>query len=231
MTVLKDYIDGDGLVDYTQLKEDLWLKDHIKRIEAFKQNNMSKEERFAFWLNAYNLLVLKGVCLEVEKNPSWKGNMSRWNKSKFFYLRKFNVAGRKLNLYYIENRILRKEFKDPRIHFTINCASRSCPILPRKLFEESTLESYLDDLTRIFINDENNIKYNEEDNTLCLNRIFKWYSKDFLSEGGVIEFILKYLDRPIDHEKFQNAKIEYFDYDWSLNSQPASKTLFIPSVR
>ncbi|MFX0052077.1 MAG: DUF547 domain-containing protein, partial [Candidatus Hermodarchaeota archaeon] len=181
--------------------------------------------------NAYNLLVLKGVYHEVKKNPSWNGNKSLWSRIKFFYLRKFNVAGKKLNLYNIENKILRREFKDPRIHFAINCASRSCPVLPRRLFETETLESHLEDLTRIFINDENHVKYNEETNILYVNQIFKWYSKDFLEHGGVKEFILRYLDRPIDHEKFSDAKIIYFDYDWSLNSQHTSQMLFIPSVQ
>jgi hypothetical protein len=231
LAFLKDYIDGDGLVNYDRLKNDQWLKDQVNRIESINLENMSHEEKFAFWLNAYNILVLKGVWIELGKNSSWKGNDSWWKRVKFFYFRKFNVAGRKINLYNIENKILRKEFKDPRIHFAINCASRSCPILPGRIFEAATLDSYLDDLTRSFVNDENHIKYNEERNILCLNRIFKWYSKDFLSQGGVIEFVLKYLNKPFDHKKIEKAKIIYFDYDWSLNSQQTSKMLFIPSVQ
>jgi hypothetical protein len=94
LTVLKDYINQDGLVDYTKLKKDQWLKSQITRIKAFNLDTLSREERFAFWLNAYNLLVLKGVYYEVKKNPSWNGNKSLWSRIKFFYLRRFRVAGK-----------------------------------------------------------------------------------------------------------------------------------------
>jgi hypothetical protein len=231
LAFLKDYIDGDGLVNYERLKDDQWLKDQVKRIETINLQNMNKQERFAFWLNAYNILVLKGVYIELGKNSSWKGNNSFWKRFKFFYLRRFNVAGKRINLYNIENKIIRKEFKDPRIHFAINCASQSCPTLPGRLFEATTLDSYLDDLTRSFVNDENHVNYNEERSILNLNRIFKWYSKDFSGEGGVIEFVLKYLSKLFDPNKIRKAKIAYFDYNWTLNSQQTSKLLFIPSVQ
>ena len=89
-------------------------------------------------------------------------------------------------------KILRKKFKDPRIHFAINCASKSCPVLPGKLFDEETLEETLEFLTRNFINDDQHVYFDSIDKTtgiLYLNPIFKWYKKDF--PDGIVNFSQK----------------------------------------
>ncbi|MCE7735290.1 MAG: DUF547 domain-containing protein, partial [Candidatus Heimdallarchaeota archaeon] len=131
----------------------------------------------------------------------------------FFYLRKHKVAGMKLSLYTLENKILRKKFKDPRIHFAINCASISCPFLPGKLFLPENLSEFLEDLTEQFVNNQNSVILKE--NILYVSRIFKWYKKDFKGHGGVIPFIQKYWKG----EKFSNnTKLKYLHYDWEINS-------------
>jgi hypothetical protein len=160
---------------------------------------------------------LKGVLIELDKNPNWQGNISWLSKIHFFYLRRFKIANRKINLYNLENKVLRKQFKDPRIHFAINCASASCPYLPGRLFQVEILETYLEELTSVFINDSNNVAVNPEKKEIMLNRIFKWYKDDFASDGGILAFIERY-HKNIS-ESLENYRIEYFKYDWSLNKQ------------
>lgn len=138
LSALKPYIDNNGLVKYESLKEDKWLTKQFQRLKTTDLHGMNYNEEFAFWLNAYNILTIKGVYMELERNPNWKGNISLINKIRFFFLRRFNVAGKKINLRNLENKILRKRFKDPRIHFAINCASKSCPNLPDRLFHAET---------------------------------------------------------------------------------------------
>ena len=93
--MLKLYIDpSSGLVDYQKLKNDDWLHEKIKEWEETDLSHSTKQEEFAFWLNAYNLFTLKGVLLELEKNPRWNGNTSFYSKFKFFFLRKFVIAGK-----------------------------------------------------------------------------------------------------------------------------------------
>lgn len=165
--------------------------------------------------------------MELERNPNWKGNVSLFSKIRFFLLRRFNVAGKKSNLRNLENKILRKRFKDPRIHFAINCASKSCPNLPDRLFHTETLDNYLDSLTISFINDKDHVFFDTEKNILYLNPIFKWYAKDFEIQGGVKRFILNYLrniGKPII-ESYKRAKIEYLTYDWSINAQNTPERL------
>jgi hypothetical protein len=194
------------------LQSDPWLKENITKIENADLSIMNNTEEFAFWLNAYNIITLKAVCEEQQKNPDWKGNLSLFSKIKFFYINKHVAAGRKLSLYFLENKILRKKFKDPRIHFAINCASISCPFLPNKLFQPSNLDEFLEDLTSDFINNQNSVIF--RDNTLRVSRIFKWYKKDFKSKGGVIPFIRQYWK---GNEIPDNLKLEYLDYDWQVN--------------
>ena len=227
LNALKPYIDSNGLVDYKSLKEDEWLKEQVQLLKMANLQNMSYSEKFAFWLNAYNILTLKGVCMELERNPNWRGNVSFFSKVRFFFLRRFKVAGKKINLRYLENKILRKRFKDPRIHFAINCASKSCPNLPNRLFQGDLLDSYLDSLTTSFINDKDHVRLDTDKNILYLNPIFKWYAKDFKDQGGVKRFILYYLQDSgkAFFESYKNAEIKYQTYDWSINSQDTPERL------
>lgn len=227
LSALKPYIDSNGPVNYEKLKKDEWLIDQVQHLKTADLHNMNQNEEFAFWLNAYNILTIKGVYIELERNPNWKGNLSLFNKIRFFFLRRFNVAGKKINLRNLENKILRKRFKDPRIHFAINCASKSCPNLPKRLFDPETLDKFLDSLTLSFINDKDHVFLDTEKDILYLNPIFKWYTKDFEIQGGVKGFILKYLQ---DAEKsiietYKKARIKYIKYDWSINAQEPPENL------
>lgn len=221
LNALKPYINSNGLVDYNSLKEDQWLKEQVQQLKTANLQDMNNTEEFAFWLNAYNLLTLKGVCMELERDPKWRGNVSYLSKVRFFFLRRYIVAGKKINLRYLENKILRKRFKDPRIHFAINCASKSCPNLPNKLFEAESLNNYLDLLTVSFINDKDHVFLDTEKDVLYLNPIFKWYAKDFKIQGGVKRFILFHLQDAGKRikESYKRARIEYLKYDWSSNAQ------------
>ena len=220
-TSLKQWINNEGLVDYKAIKEESWLQIQIKNLRTADLSIYSTNEELAFWLNAYNLLTLKGVLIELKKNPNWKGNISYFSKIKFFYLRRFEVAGRKINLYNLENKILRKKFQDPRIHFAINCASKSCPTLPGSLFRSENLDEYLTELTYSFINDPNHVYYDSTTRTLHLNPIFEWYRKDFDINGGTLAFISKYLETTKELPK--NPTLKFLKYDWRINSQPNSK--------
>ncbi len=219
--LLQEWMDDIGRVDYEGLEKDSHFKALLGQIETVDVVEMEVNEELVFWLNAYNVMTIKGVLIELEKNISWNGNLGLWNKIKFFYLRRFSVGGKKLSLYSIENHILRKKYRDPRIHFAINCGSVSCPRLPPELFSAENLNSLLDQLIISFVNDQKHVHFDVETRTLFLNPIFKWYRKDFNVVGGVIAFIQRYTAvheiRQIKGRK--SIRIRYFPYDWSLNSR------------
>ncbi|MHA1532251.1 MAG: DUF547 domain-containing protein [Candidatus Heimdallarchaeota archaeon] len=214
--VISKWINHQGKVDYSLLKKDQWFWEQIFALENANLSKYSRNEKLAFWLNTYNLLTIKGVLIELEKNPKWKGNITVLAKLRFFILRKFPVAGKKFSLNYIENSIIRRRFKDPRVHFALNCGSTSCPFLPNKLFQAESLDKYLDNLTKFFIN-SGNVRIDEEAKIVYLSRIFKWYKRDFTIVGGLELFVNKYWKKePIDFSKYL---VKFEDYDWSLNQQ------------
>jgi hypothetical protein len=217
LAFLKRWIDEEGNVDYLGLKNDIWFHEQLTKLKTTNPKKLSHNEEFAFWLNAYNFFTLEGVLKKLEKNPNWKGNTNLLEKARFFYLQRFQVEKQKLSLATIENKILRKKFKDPRIHFAINCASASCPVIPGRIFTADYLDTLLDSLTKNFITNEKHVNYKKEEKAVYLNPIFKWYKKDFDAADGVINFINKYVEE--DKAIPNDTEIKYFVYDWTINRQ------------
>ncbi len=211
------YLDEKGNVDYIKIREDTWLQEQWARMADTDLSPLSRDDRFAFWMNAYNLFTIKGVLIELEKSAEWKGNISPINKLKFFSFRKFRIAGRKISLNSMEQKILRGEFQDPRVHFAINCGSGSCPILFDRLYRGDMINGYLDKVCKFNMNDPGQVNFDRGKNILYVSRIFKWFKGDFDSAGGVKEFIKKYWDGP--GEAIDGAKLKYMEYDWSINAQ------------
>ena len=123
-----------------------------------------------------------------------------------------------MTLDHIEHDILRPRFKDPRVHFAINCASKGCPPLRSEPYRANALAQQLDEMTQAFINDTR--KNRLERQTLYVSSIFKWFSEDF--DNDVVGFFLKYAQGDLKKQLEDNKgkiKIKYLDYDWSLNGK------------
>ncbi|MFC1867536.1 DUF547 domain-containing protein [Thermodesulfobacteriota bacterium] len=214
--LLKRYV-MDGVIDYSGFKdEEEMLNRYLKVLESIRSDNLSGHEQFAFYINAYNACTIKLVLSEYPGIESIKdlGSIfkSPWEK------KICRIDGKLITLDDIEHRILRPRFKDPRIHFVVNCASKSCPPLRSEPYEESRLDQQLNEMTVKFINDSKNNYL--EDNTLYVSRIFKWYAEDFNED--VAGFFLKYamgdLKKRLESNK-EEISVKYLKYDWSLNGK------------
>lgn len=111
--------------------------------------------------------------------------------------------------------MLRRQFKDPRIHFAINCASNSCPIIANRLYTEENIEQSLNFMTRNFVNNPQQVHISSDGKKLHLNKIFKWFKRDFQIKGGILSFIRSYHDKLKD--SVQIYKIKFSKYDWAVN--------------
>ena len=100
---------------------------------------------------------------------------------------------------------------EPRIHFAIGCASESCPKLQNKAYSANNQEEQLSIATKDFLSDASKNELSE--NSIKLSKIFKWFSKDFKTDGSLIEFLNQYSEITIN----ENAKKSYKDYSWDLN--------------
>lgn len=205
--ILKRYVRPDG-VDYAGLRRDerTGLRRYVDSLAGVKPEELSRPDQIAFWLNAYNALILH---LVVEGgNPTDSFASVRWP-----------VAGRERTLDDIEHRALRPLAQDPRIHFALVCGAKSCPPLRASAFSGSAdLEGMLEHAAAKFINDPRHVRVDVERRKLVLSRLFDWYAEDF---GDVQAFVARY--RPeVERAALQQGEwdIEYEDYDWSLNEAP-----------
>jgi len=207
----------NGFVNYQGFKNEEGKLDHyLKVLEETDTEKLSRNEQFAFYINAYNAWTIKLILSEYPGVESIKhlGNIfaSPWKK------KLCRIDGDLVTLDHIEHGILRPQFKDPRVHFAINCAAKSCPPLISEPYLGSTLDQQLDDSVRAFVNDSKNNRLDED--TLYVSKIFKWFAEDF--DDDVHGFLLKYaegnLKRGLQSRK-DNVKIKYLDYDWSLNGK------------
>ncbi len=123
------------------------------------------------------------------------------------------VGGKTYTLNHIEHEILRKKYKDPRIHVAVNCASYSCPQLYNRAFTASNIDQALNTLMKKFINDPKRNKITVQ--KAQLSEIFDWFTSDFTQKGSLVDYINSYSDTKINN----NTSISYLPYNWSLNKQ------------
>lgn len=214
--LLRQY-NHQGQVDYAGLKQkEAQLDTYLDTLAKIDPLSLAGDEQFAFYINAYNAWTIKLILTGYPDVESIKdyGSLfkSPWKK-KFV-----NIKGEIVTLDHIEHDILRPQFKDPRVHFAINCAAKSCPPLYREAFVGQQLNTQLDDAARRFVNDA---RFNRlEGNTLYVSSIFKWFKEDF--NGDIVGFFEEYalpdLKEAIGANE-QHLKVKYLDYDWSLNGK------------
>ena len=223
--VLKAYVNNQGRVDYNGIAKNQPFKAYMESLEKAQVESMSRDGQLAFWLNAYNAVT-------IDKVIKWKPKKSVretfvpgiWTGTKFFTSREHTVAGRDLSPDDIEHEILRKQFKDPRIHFAIICASSSCPPMPRFAYTEENVQAKLEDETRKYINSERGTQTDSAKNVLHLSKLFDWFAGDFESKSGSVQdFIKPYLNESALAFVEKEPKIKYIHYDWALNAQEPIK--------
>ncbi|MGK0315598.1 MAG: hypothetical protein ACI86M_001830 [Saprospiraceae bacterium] len=201
------FVSNSGVVNYSGMKKkEADLNAYLTSLEKTKFNTRwSRSEKLSFWINAYNAYTIKLILdnYPVKKITDLYGGKP-WDK------KWIKLDGKTLSLNNIENDIIRPEFKEPRIHFAVNCAAKSCPPILNSAFTASNLEKKLQSQTKKFIN-------NTQHNTLgkseiTISKIFDWYGADF---GNVASFVAKYANSTVK----PTAKIKFNEYDWALNGK------------
>jgi hypothetical protein len=215
-SLLKKHV-SNGWVDYRGFKQDeAELDRYLKALENTDTGGLSRNEQFAFYINAYNAWTVKLILSGYPGIGSIK-DLARWPSSP--WKKKISrLDGQVITLDNIEHDILRPRFKDPRVHFAVNCASKGCPPLRSEAYLGSALDRQLDDSTRRFINDPRRTRL--EGKKLYVSKIFKWFSVDF--KNDILGFVLRYASGDLEKELNANRdkiKIKYLDYDWGLNGE------------
>ena len=212
----------DGQVAYAALKkEDGPLQAYLGELSAACSADYvdwSREQRLAFWINAYNAFTIR---LILDHYPIASIRKIGWLPAAAFRMEFIPMPGLKggsVSLNDIEHGTLRADFREPRIHFALVCAARSCPRLRGEAYRASELDRQLDDQARTFLNDASKNRFDPKTNTLYLSQIFDWFRADFETVAeSVPAYVARYIDDP--RASGSNVRVEFLEYDWSLNDQ------------
>ena len=238
-SLLREYVDSAGKVDYQRWHDSeddrARLRQYLAAIVQFSPENASarfasRNDALAYWLYAYNAYVIHSVLEHwpLESVTSVKAPIEAVTGLGFFYRQRFLFGGEAYSLYAVEHEKILATYRDPRIHFVLNCASESCPVLKPELPTGPDLEPLLAAATAEFINDPRNVSVNHETQQVTLSTIFKWYKKDFLgelrrrgisTERGVIDYLATVSSDELqaELERATDYEVVYDDYDWALN--------------
>lgn len=205
--LLKKYVTSAGKVNYKGFRTDkAKLEAYLTKLESnVPAASESSNAKKAFWCNAYNAYTIK---LIVDNYPVKSINDIKIGGTTPWTRKWIKIGGATLSLNDIENDKIRKVFKDARIHFVINCASFSCPILVNKALTADNIEATLAAQTKSFINDSARNQITSK--SAQISNLFEWYKEDF---GDIKTFINKYSKVKIG----ANVKITYLPYSWDLN--------------
>lgn len=223
--LLKKYVDQVGDVNYSAWKrstEDVQQLDaYLAQLsQADPRQRARREATLAFWINAYNAVTIKGILREYPTTTirNHTARLFGYNIWKDLHL---IVGGESFHLEQMEHEILRK-MREPRIHFAIVCASKSCPKLRNEAYVAQNLESQLADNARDFFGNAGNFRYDPSGQRFYLSSILSWFADDFGSDQAKqLGAIAPYLPTPTAQQAANaNAvRVSYLDYDWNLNDQ------------
>lgn len=203
--LLQKYVSVEGRVNYSALKkEEASLDEYLEYLSRNAPSTALKtNEAKAFWINAYNAFTIKRILKDFPV-----GSIMELDGGQVWDVKWIKLGTKTHSLNDIEHKILRPVFGDPRIHFAVNCAAKSCPKIWNRAWTSDNIEEGLTKLTKEFVN--NTVQNTIKPDQLQLSKIFDWYKTDF---GDIAGFISQYSNTKIS----ANPKITYKEYIWSLN--------------
>jgi hypothetical protein len=212
---------NEAMVDYAGLKAnpaelDAYLEE-VAAVRPEEFNSWTEEEQLALLLNLYNAHTLRLIINHYPlKSIRSIGTLplAAWR------IRDVRFGGNLMTLDHLENKMIRVDYDEPRIHFALVCAAMGCPPLRAEPYVGIRLSEQLDDQTRTFLGDASKNRFEADSGILRISPIFKWYKEDFTEAAGSLEAYV----RPFLPEASRKAlgqadrvRVKYTDYDWALN--------------
>ena len=224
--LLKTYVkpgsDGMNRVDYAAVKRGGHgeLKFYIARLETINPRALDRAEQFALLANLYNAktidIVLEHYPIKSIKDISLGGGLFAAFAGGPWKAKVTRLGGVELSLDDIEHGILRPVFKDPRVHYAVNCASIGCPNIGTEAFTGAKLNQQLDAAARAYINHPRGVRI--QGATAAVSSIYTWFKADFGGDDrAVLAHLLKYASPALAEKLRSVSSISYQTYDWSLN--------------
>ncbi|MEQ1618858.1 MAG: DUF547 domain-containing protein [Terricaulis sp.] len=220
--------DGINRVDYTRWRgneaDRAALNGYVAELASQRPSGFARERAFAYWINLYNAVTLQIV---LERYPvrsirdirsegagfDLRGLIGPWRSPRVI------VEGRRLSLDDIENTILRPTFRDPRVHYAINCASLGCPNLMARAWRAETLNTDLEAAARAYVNHSRGVSIGA-DGALRVSSLYRWFRDDFgAADANVIAHLRRYASPLLAQRLERVTRIAGHSYDWALNAR------------
>ena len=227
--LLRDHVLND-LVDYDAFAKAQEFQHYLQNLDAARLEPMSKDERLAFWLNAYNAYTIQLINQYKERESIRNVNMfmgvlkgKRAGKVEIV-----RAAGRFLTLDDLLNKIIRAEFKEPKVHMALVGAAMSSPPLRDEAYEGSRLGQQLEEQTRLFLRERQTANRLDLGNSVIhLSPIFDWNRVDFgKTDEAIIRFVAPYFDGRGEKAAFAVSRLTLggTDFDWARTIQKPRET-------
>jgi len=238
------YVDDGGYVDYERWYNDPMsvaeLESYLAAVAAYSpeatpERFATRNDELAYWLYSYNAYVIRSVLSHwpLDSVTDVKAPLEAIKGMGFFYQLRYLFGGRAYSLLVVENDKIRKQYKDPRIHFVLNCASESCPVIRPELPTGDALETLLADAATEFVSNPSNVTIDHDSKTVYLAAIFNWFEDDFLNwqranghitKNGLIDYVTLIAPRSLalELERADSYAVEFRDFDWTVNASSAA---------
>ncbi|MFT5732668.1 MAG: hypothetical protein ACJA2W_001449 [Planctomycetota bacterium] len=232
LTQVYEAVLKEGLVDYAGLREKPKALDaYLAGVAATTPEQhaaWSRDQRFAFWINAYNAFTLQllrdnGPVKSIKDLGGFFS--SPWEK-KFIPMPAFDPEKKSKNITLdeIEHELLRPVFKDARVHAAVNCASMGCPPLRATAFTADGLGDQLDDQVAVWLSDSTRNQVTPQGGKIRVSKIFDWFEKDFgKNDAAVARWIGDHVGDEAKgkalRDQARSIDVKYLDYDWGINAQ------------
>lgn len=190
---------------------------YLERLQAVPVSGLARAEQFAFWANFYNAAT---VLVVLDHHPVASIRDIRTSPGLFaagpWGRKAYRVEGVALSLDDIEHRILRPGWRDPRVHYALNCASVGCPSLPAAPFAAAGLDAALDAAARDFVGHPRGVRFDGA--ALVVSSVYRWFREDFGGDdAGILAHLRRHAPPALRVRLDGAARIERDQYDWSLN--------------
>lgn len=211
--------DGLNRVDYRRFKAEAHgtLQVYLQQLQTAQVSRLDRAEQFAFWVNLYNAKTIEIVLAhypvasirDIAISPGLFA-VGPWKK------KVVTVEGVELSLDDIEHEILRPIWRDPRIHYVVNCASIGCPNLARDAFTGARLEQQLERAARDYVNHPRGVSL--QGDIVTASKIYSWYARDFGNDDvSILDHLRRYAAPDLRRRLERVTRIQGYAYDWRLN--------------
>ena len=206
------------------------LKGYLEYLQSVDTRTLNRNEQLTFWFNLYNARVVDVVL------DNYPIRSIRQVKTKLTdFVGPFDdpgavtVLGKALSLNDIESGIVRPVWKDPRIHYALNCASYGCPNLASQAWTPVNLDAQLNQAACAYVN--SNRAVHRGLTGVRVAKIYKWYKDDFGgNDQAVLNHLRQYANASTQQKLQGQQNIKGYFYDWSLNDGRITRRRFLEPI-